>query len=79
MNNKEQKVETTTEAAIAIYAMLVGVIFCSCNSQPEMGKYVTKVIDSCEYIEYEYGLFDTRVYSFTHKGNCKFCAERNKK
>lgn len=34
------------------------------------------VIDSCEYLacrsEYSY-------YVFCHKGNCKFCKERNKK
>ena len=63
------------------YVLLVAVIFCGCNPQPENGSgdYVTKVIDSCEYIEYDYGIFDQRVYSLTHKGNCKFCAERSKK
>jgi hypothetical protein len=30
-----------------------------------------KVFDGCEYLEYDYGLFDQRVYSLTHKGNCK--------
>ena len=29
------------------------------------------VIDSCEYILWNYGL--------THKGNCKYCAERRRK
>ena len=29
------------------------------------------VIDSCEYIQWGYGL--------THKGNCKFCEERRAK
>lgn len=28
-------------------------------------------IDSCEYIQYSYG--------FAHKGNCRYCAERNRK
>ena len=28
-------------------------------------------IDSCEYIECDYGMLDQRVYSLTHKGNCK--------
>jgi hypothetical protein len=28
-------------------------------------------IDSCEYIQHSYG--------FAHKGNCRFCLERNKK
>lgn len=41
--------------------------------------YNIKVIDGCEYIEFDSGIFDQRVYSLTHKGNCKFCAERNSK
>ena len=28
-------------------------------------------IDSCEYIQHSYG--------FAHKGNCRFCAERNRR
>lgn len=31
--------------------------------------YIT--IDSCEYIEVDYGVAERRVYSLTHKGNCK--------
>lgn len=34
--------------------------------------YEVTVIDSCEYI-------CTSSYKLAHKGNCKFCAERNKK
>ena len=34
--------------------------------------YKVTVIDSCEYIY-------TFRYKLAHKGNCKFCAERNKK
>lgn len=35
------------------------------------------IVDSCEYINrYEGG---HTGYRFTHKGNCKFCAERSKK
>lgn len=36
--------------------------------------YTITIIDSCEYIAY-------RTYAYkavTHKGNCKFCTERNK-
>jgi hypothetical protein len=68
------------------YVLLIAIIFCGCNLQLENessetsdDNYVTKVIDGCEYIEYDYGIFDQRVYSLTHKGNCKFCAERSKK
>lgn len=41
--------------------------------------YNTVTVDSCEYIEYDAGIFDHRVYSITHKGNCRYCIERNKK
>lgn len=34
--------------------------------------YKVSVIDSCEYI-------CTSSYKLAHKGNCKYCAERNKK
>lgn len=47
------------------------------NSTKTSDNYSIKVIDSCEYIEFDYGIFDQRVYSLTHKGNCKFCTERN--
>lgn len=33
--------------------------------------YEVLVIDSCEYLR--------SAYQLAHKGNCKFCAERNKK
>lgn len=42
------------------------------------GDYIVKTIDSCEYIEYDYGIVEQRVYSLTHKGNCKYCLKRNK-
>lgn len=39
--------------------------------------YIIMVIDSCEYIRNEtYGIGN---YVYTHKGNCKFCAERRRK
>lgn len=33
------------------------------------------IIDSCEYIRYSNGYGP----EFTHKGNCKYCAERRRK
>lgn len=61
-------------------------IACEYNPQPtgnttttKLGDYDVKVIDECEYIEYSHGLGESRVYSITHKGNCKFCAKRNGK
>lgn len=41
--------------------------------------FTIQTIDSCEYIEYDYGLADQRVYSLVHKGNCKFCVLRQQK
>ncbi len=67
------------------YVLLVAVFFVGCTSPKgessvDTGKdYSIKVIDSCEYIECDYGMFDQRVYSLTHKGNCKFCLARNAK
>lgn len=37
------------------------------------GVFHLKVIDSCEYIEYDAGYGNASVYSLTHKGNCKNC------
>ena len=66
------------------YVLLVAVIFCGCNPEGSENdvniekSYEVKVLDSCEYI------FVSRrpwsgEFSLTHKGNCKFCAERSKK
>lgn len=33
------------------------------------------IIDSCEYIHYSHGSGS----HYTHKGNCRFCTERNKR
>ena len=46
------------------------------NKSVRNGDYNIKVIDSCEYIEYDSGIFDQRVYGLCHKGNCKFCQKR---
>lgn len=72
-------------ASNLLYTMLVAVFLFGCESpkgesSTDTGKsYTIKVIDSCEYIECDYGIFDQRVYSLTHKGNCKFCLARNAK
>lgn len=67
---------------LSVLSILFLTLF-SCTPQPEggiltsrNGDYNTKVIDSCEYIEYDYGVVDQRVYSLTHKGNCKYCKSR---
>lgn len=46
------------------------------QQETKVDNYTIKVVDSCEYIECDYGIFDQRVYSLTHKGNCKYCASR---
>ena len=68
-----------------LMAVLSATVFCSCkdkkSAKPDgedgSKNYSVKVIDGCEYIECDYGVIDHRVYSLTHKGNCKYCAERN--
>lgn len=66
-----------------IAVLLFGITLSCVNPKPngqttttKYGDYSLKVIDSCEYIEYDYGIVDQRVYSLTHKGNCKFCKNR---
>jgi hypothetical protein len=65
------------------YVLLVAVIFCGCETniprEPIKDTYngsniQVMTIDSCEYL---FANLDIR--SLTHKGNCKFCAERSKK
>lgn len=41
------------------------------SSNPELGTFYIATIDSCEYIK--------SGYNFSHKGNCKYCAERQEK
>lgn len=59
---------------------LLSMITVGCEEKKEDREYATdqtgytygvSVIDSCEYF--------VTYYYMVHKGNCKFCAERNKK
>lgn len=66
------------------YVLLVAVIFCGCESPSgqryKKDGYSIVEIDSCEYIEVSSMTgANNGYYSLTHKGNCKFCAERSKK
>jgi hypothetical protein len=63
---------------IKILLIAVLVFFVGCNPEPPQGAttdtgrgYNVKVVDSCEYIEYDAGFGQMRVYSLTHKGDCK--------
>jgi hypothetical protein len=66
--------------------LLFGQIITSCAYQPstsepqlnkQIGDFNVIVIDSCEYIEYSSGIGNGRVYSVTHKGNCKHCKNKS--
>lgn len=67
-----------------IYLFLVVVLLIGCekpkgNRESKDGYSVIE-IDSCQYIEVSSMVgHQNGYYSLTHKGNCKFCLERNKK
>lgn len=50
-------------------------VLCACQPDYSNGKKPaamrTVEIEGCEYLEYDSGRADQRVYSLTHKGNCK--------
>ena len=57
-----------------IIVCTMGMVSCSVEGGREtgsIGDYSIKVIDGCEYIEFDMGVGNTRVYTLTHKGNCK--------
>ena len=55
-----------------LFIALLAMIMVGCESNRVRVKFVsvgqTVVVDSCEYL-----------VGYGHKGNCKFCAERNRK
>lgn len=59
-------------ACILLLFMLTGCPKPETASREGSGKnYNIIVIEECEYIEVDLGVIDNRVYSLTHKGNCK--------
>lgn len=46
------------------------------KKESSMNEYEIEIIDACEYVK----KFHTSHtgYTFAHKGNCKYCMERNK-
>lgn len=79
-----KKIERIKDRAIITIVYLITIILAvlllmSCDRKNPDGSYdperslTFKVIriDSCEYIQYWEGL--------AHKGNCRFCAERNRR
>ena len=77
-----KKIERIKDRIIITLVFLVTIILAvlllmSCNVREENGSvYVTTTIDSCEYI-ISGSLFNDG--NITHKGNCRYCIERNKK
>lgn len=63
------------------YVLLTSIILCGCDRYNKTistvnGRNIkTYVIDECEYVGSVVG--GSRDF-LAHKGNCKFCAERNK-
>ena len=41
------------------------------SSSKQYLNFTLRVIDGCEYLEYDINIINQRVYSLTHKGNCK--------
>lgn len=64
------------------YVLLASIILCGCEKDGEVISTLnsrdikTYVIDECEYVGSVVG--GDRDF-LSHKGNCKFCAERNKR
>lgn len=71
------KTKTVTIATLMLFFTLMLLMIVSCtpqapgSSSTTYGDYTLKTIDGCEYLEFDRGLTDRRVYSLTHKGNCK--------
>jgi hypothetical protein len=77
INIKSMKTKTVTIATLMLFFTLMLLMIVSCTPQApgqsttSYGDYTIKVIDGCEYLEYDHGFLQDRVYSLTHKGNCK--------
>ncbi len=84
MKNKINMPNTIKALKFIAVAIVFIVISCTMNPQPlgnstttKFGDFNIKIIDSCEYVEFDSGFGEQRVYSIAHKGNCKFCKQRN--
>jgi len=58
-----------------VEAALVAIALSACQPDYSGGnkphEMRTVEIEGCEYLEFDSGMGSTRVYSLTHKGNCK--------
>jgi hypothetical protein len=48
------------------------------NNTSPLYDYRIIAIDNCQYIEVEYGISESRIYSLTHKGDCNNPKHSNK-
>lgn len=70
-----RNLKLSTKTVIVGYTMLVAVIFTGCKDEQYVkDEFEIMEIDSCEYVVKYYDM----NYFFSHKGNCKYCAERSK-
>lgn len=60
-------------AIIIIISLIINTIlyFTKESIDPINPNYKIKIIEGCEYIEFDKGIGQSRIYIFTHKGNCK--------
>ncbi|MBR1748790.1 MAG: hypothetical protein IJ743_03235 [Bacilli bacterium] len=63
-----------------LLASFIAVLLVSCSESQrpytEVDGIQVVTIDNCEYIRVQ--AYGVDMYSFAHKGNCKYCAERRK-
>jgi len=83
MKNIRLIIASLVTASLVSLAALVAISLTSCGSFTDgdnndinaSTSYEVKVIDSCEYIYVSRRPYSVE-FSLTHKGNCKFCANR---
>ena len=56
-----------------LFLLFVSAFLVSCDPSSEsVAAEANEInIDGCQYLQYDQGLLDQRVYSLAHKGNCK--------
>jgi len=68
--------------ALVLFAAILLCLGAASYPTTKLDGYSIKVLeyDGCEYVvsEYSVGVASNFSHSFTHKGNCKYCADRKK-
>ena len=66
-----------TLISYTLYTLLVAFLFCGCEAhERELRK---KQVQNLQIVEFDNCEYLVGYRQLTHKGNCKFCAERSKK